>query len=535
MSSMLPPRLILPHLAAALAVGVASPAVASECLTRPAGQVTEVPDGTYSRDLELEAPALNHTFDLRGAAWQVRPPSEPISPVEVETRDGTCVVGLRVEGLQRRDLPWDDVKNSDGLQMRTAGSGIVGRSTIEGLHVRNLGDGLDTRINDRGHHFTARHIYMENIRDDAFENDTCQPIVIEDVLVDGTFVFLASRPGSGNYFKNPSTPVYQISDTLVHVRADLVGDEGGNGKFWKWPGSSSDCTPRPVLDMRNVVLRIDAVPASDDGLVFPPGGSYSNVTLVWAGPGSYPEDVPGGVTVTTDISVWDDARAAWLDAHGCDANGDSCTNLIEPAEGGAPTEPSDPDEGGEVPPPDDGGEPSDPDDGSEAPSLPGEEVTVELTPDRDTSLLDDEEDTPQGAESRLEVDTGAQALIRFDLSGVPAGSEVISAVLTLETTNPGQGAAIHLMIAPWDEGSTWDSMRGGLDASEYGGVAVRTGSVERGTRDFDLTSVVQDWVDGVQNHGIGFITLGKNGWDFRSREGGISPKLTVTYAVGSAS
>ena len=49
-----------------------------------------------------------------------------------------------------------------------------------------------------------------------------------------------------------------------------------------------------------------------------PAGTYENVKVVWTGKGSYATAggcknvLPAGVTLTTDKSVWDNAKSAWL-------------------------------------------------------------------------------------------------------------------------------------------------------------------------------------------------------------------------------
>ena len=49
-----------------------------------------------------------------------------------------------------------------------------------------------------------------------------------------------------------------------------------------------------------------------------PAGTYENVKVVWTGKGSYATAggcknvLPPGVTLTTDKSVWDNAKSAWL-------------------------------------------------------------------------------------------------------------------------------------------------------------------------------------------------------------------------------
>jgi hypothetical protein len=49
-------------------------------------------------------------------------------------------------------------------------------------------------------------------------------------------------------------------------------------------------------------------------LSIPPGQHSGNV-IVWTGEGRYPGRVPPGFTVTTDVGVWADARAAWKASH----------------------------------------------------------------------------------------------------------------------------------------------------------------------------------------------------------------------------
>src|SRR3712207_2498704 len=73
-------------------------------------------------------------------------------------------------------------------------------------------------------------------------------------------------------------------------------------------------------------------------------------------------------------------------------------------------------------------------------------------------------------------DLASQVLLRFsDIFGsgsgqIPLGAQIISATLTLQTTNigstndTGSGAKLHRMLASWSETDTWDKMGDGVQA-----------------------------------------------------------------------
>lgn len=135
-------------------------------------------------------------------------------------------------------------------------------------------------------------------------------------------------------------------------------------------------------------------------------------------------------------------------------------------------------------------------------------------PTRDTFIASDDPDRSFGDRADLLVGTPPgtaairRALVRFDLSGVPAGAQIVTARAGLHeesTTSEGTIQA-HRVTKDWDEErETWASFGdGGFDPTPASGVsnptAVLAGSSEVG---FDLTSLVQDWLDGkVDNHGI---------------------------------
>ena len=105
-----------------------------------------------------------------------------------------------------------------------------------------------------------------------------------------------------------------------------------HGRFFKFPGSSSSCLTTgppaigPQVDATDVILYLSDTPAGgSDDLAFP-DGTYSNVTVYWAGSGPYPgPTVPAGVTVSTDIEEFESKRLDWLNAHGCELDYSICS------------------------------------------------------------------------------------------------------------------------------------------------------------------------------------------------------------------
>lgn len=159
----------------------------------------------------------------------------------------------------------------------------------------------------------------------------------------------------------------------------------------------------------------------------------------------------------------------------------------------------------------------------------------EATPDSSdssaaTATID--ADDPEGSGD------AAQYLLRFgDVVGtaddqVPPGATIEDATLSLETTDEGDGAAVHRMLTGWGVGTTWASLDGGVDAD--GGDAVEasdaeTGPTEIGTTHVDVTASVRAWVDGATNDGWGLLPLGGDGWDVDTADADDPPRLSITY------
>jgi hypothetical protein len=165
----------------------------------------------------------------------------------------------------------------------------------------------------------------------------------------------------------------------------------------------------------------------------------------------------------------------------------------------------------------------------------------------DTYLSEANPDTSYASAEAVTVDASepqgsgndAQALVRFgDIVGdgdgqIPPGSTVDGATLEVETTNDGDGAAVHRMLTGWSDDDTWASLGDGVQADGNEATAdpdTETGAVGEGVTAIDVTASVQAWVDGESNDGWAFLPLGTDGWDFSTAEGGTPPRLSVNYS-----
>lgn len=306
-------------------VGGCWQAMAQSCLDRPAGSIRTAALGG-SGEINV-SPKNGQTFDLRGIQLRSNLPKYPL--VLRDAGDDACVTGAKIQGQQLRSLTWRQMKQ------RYDGDGGIfkypkGRVTFEKLWIDNVSDALSipARSSSGRASWKVRSVYARYIRDDFIENDTCLPGEIEDVLVDGTFMFLSSRPGAKSTAGGRRQSNTKIRNSLVRLQCmpDSSGDNScsgttSTGHLFKRSACSGN------VDVENVIFRVDSHnSAGDVAMQFAPG-RYSKVTLLWLGQGNYPARIPSGVTVTRDTRIWDRARARWLAKHGCNASGDNCAFL----------------------------------------------------------------------------------------------------------------------------------------------------------------------------------------------------------------
>ncbi len=181
--------------------------------------------------------------------------------------------------------------------------------------------------------------------------------------------------------------------------------------------------------------------------------------------------------------------------------------------------------------------------------LSGTPVTVVFsgpTQVEDTQVTADAPTTPNGDGLAINVDgqtPHAHGLLRFPtlvgagVGQVPTGAVINSATLQVNCTNPGAVMNLYRLTEGWTENeATWNQRQTGVawsapgaDGASNAGVAVGGDCTAAGQRLIDVTRFVQEWSDGVPNHGIVLTDTGTDGVDFDSSESTNSPTLTVVY------
>ncbi|HSE08343.1 MAG TPA: hypothetical protein VLB29_06735 [Nocardioidaceae bacterium] len=277
------------------------------------------------------------TWDLRGAVWHEKP-----YPIRSESWSKGCIKGGEVHGPVPDDATRDEWYDGEGDQDGPGGEGLRVTMTssagswlfVQDMSVEDFEDAYDPNAAGSAARTYLDHVYARDIRDDCIENE--QPVhsvYVNNSFFDGCFAAFAQRPTEAESARDGETPaVFTVENSLVYVEPQPLGDNycdddsaargrcvasgeewlGAYG-IWKW----SDMAARQV-EVRNTIFRLDMPSYSSCQAQMWPDGTYENVTLVWAGAGDYRtagecnNTLPDGVTLTTDLSVWDRAVSDWF-------------------------------------------------------------------------------------------------------------------------------------------------------------------------------------------------------------------------------
>lgn len=312
---------------------------AREVIAPPPERVVASDQGTVGRVRERDL-ADETTVDLRGVtvlADQDRTSStyspRPVNLAEAGGPEGLCVLGPFVRGIHDRGLGWEYLKHDPGQgdhpAIRVGGRGWA---VVDGARVENMMNGFRPAADG----LVIRNAYLHYIRDDCIENDELKAVRVEDSLFDGCYTALSARPDRGSPLYDD--PRASTTTELDHVLIRLLPMPGGHnvfdpgvrtfGHLWKWSEVSGNTIIRD-----SVIMVDDPSGRLARGLGWPSNVRAEGVTLVWTGRGDYPGELPDeGVTVTTDRTVWEQARADWMLRHGCTSI-DRCDveRLVAPA------------------------------------------------------------------------------------------------------------------------------------------------------------------------------------------------------------
>jgi Planctomycete extracellular len=118
---------------------------------------------------------------------------------------------------------------------------------------------------------------------------------------------------------------------------------------------------------------------------------------------------------------------------------------------------------------------------------------------------------------------------------IPLGSQIVSAKLVIDSTNPGHGAKLHRMLVPWDGSTTWNAWNSdGIQANDLEAASNHNASVGSSTLSplvpvdseltIDVATDVRAWASGSPNHGWAMLP-----WSNGTNEWGFSPSEVVSF------
>jgi len=285
-----------------------APPVATPCAGR-SGPVVNL-TGTYARGYRAASLAPHTIVDAQSATFVSRP---GVTPLYLAGGTDLCIGGGTVRGTYPRDASWtymhSDCCNTAGLEVKAP------RPTVDDLRIDNVEDGIRVRSPADG--FVVRSVHLSHIFDDAIDDHECLGGAVDDVLSDGSYVGISSRPNAG---QDGRGKVLTIRNSLFRLETTKHPypreTPPAHGALFKWSGQSVQLA---LHDNVFVVVRSRStfgIPSSAHIV------SCANNRLVWLGDGPFPGDLGRDPTtgkpclsVTTDRRVWDDAVAAWQARH----------------------------------------------------------------------------------------------------------------------------------------------------------------------------------------------------------------------------
>lgn len=299
------------------------------CLSELDGSLTELRGITEYFENDWFNIPDGSRFDARGAAFLAQ--TDPLLsdgsiityPVDLraDLANSFCWAGGVVRYTNDADITWADSKHPNNAAVIS----IAGRAIFDGVRIHNAHDGIRPRRNPRGW-WEIRNSWISYNRDDCIENDGFAAGLVDDSLFDGCYVFLSSRVPDATNYGNTVT----VQNSLIRMQ-EMPGPYGhddpsvkGHGPLFKYQAESPDLVLRNnIFLMESYVstkYTIRSRSASASLLGFQGGklAACSGNVIVWTGPGEFPGNIPADsscVTVTTDMTVWENARATWLAEH----------------------------------------------------------------------------------------------------------------------------------------------------------------------------------------------------------------------------
>ena len=177
-------------------------------------------------------------------------------------------------------------------------------------------------------------------------------------------------------------------------------------------------------------------------------------------------------------------------------------------------------------------------------------IRPDPTEGEDAEIWDQAPDNNYGNADETWVSSAAtdttRSLLRFNLNSIPAGAKILAATLSLQRES-GSGSnepvTAHRITNPWSEDSvTWNRRQTGINwdssGADFDSTVIATTPVGPNNQryEWDLTSLVQSWVDGSHpNYGVILIAgipglVGHRFYTSDEAQLDRRPDLIVTYA-----
>jgi hypothetical protein len=309
-------------------------------------------DVTGSQSSNLVGGAADETWDLTGATWDVLsydPSSTQTMPIEIDSWSRGCIKGGTILGpvplTDTRDQWYDGIggaaKNGDGLSVVLDESVHDNWVVVRDVVVSDYEDAYDFQgYSPQDAVAYLDHVTATDIGDDCLEveGSSSDPDGPVSLAINNSyfecFTGIAERPPDSTTAQDGTgAQSFSMENSLMWIKPRLLGPNycdstsvtqgrcattadpevwTGTYGIWKW---SNQAAARVAV--RDTIFRLDMPSYSSCSSQQWPAGSYDNVTVVWTGAGPYStagactNTLPSGVTLTTDVSVWDDAVAAW--------------------------------------------------------------------------------------------------------------------------------------------------------------------------------------------------------------------------------
>ncbi len=305
----------------------ASPLVHSKCLDT--GNVVVVNDVADGKLINIKVNNNNISYDMRGVNVKATPVDHLI---DFETAGNICVTGGAAIAKYPSSFTvnWENVKSKYDKGGFHTTHPVSGTTTFDHVYMEAVEDGLTISrdVGNSTQKWVLSDSYMKNIIDDAIENDGYRSGKVSNVLSEGSHHFYSAR--------NDEERAHSllIEDSVIGFackpdpRNDGYTGAGACPRNFSTQKMFKLSSLEPSITMRNTVIHYPAIGKTGPKGVCLPSGSYSNVTIVWTVKGmAYPCSAKAGVRVTTDINVYNEARAKWLSQHGCNADGSDCAFL----------------------------------------------------------------------------------------------------------------------------------------------------------------------------------------------------------------